>query len=97
MNEHIPPRTAPNGALHCEARAAARPAPALTAGSAALAMTAGVLGASAPSAGAATTFTVDSLNNSGAGTLRDALGCRSRRRHDQFPARSQRHDHAHHR
>src|SRR4051794_10075140 len=73
MNEHISPRNRAErrAAMRGKGRRAAGAA--LTAGSAALAMTAGVLGGSAPSAGAATTITVTSLANSGAGTLRDAL------------------------
>src|SRR4051794_20890085 len=73
MNEHISPRNRAErrAAMRGKGRRAAGAA--LTAGSAALAMTAGVLGAGAPSAGAATTITVTDSGDSGAGTLRDAL------------------------
>jgi parallel beta-helix repeat protein len=73
MNDQIPPRNRAErrAAMRGKGRRAAGAA--LTAGSAALAMSAGVLGAGAPSAGAATTITVTNLNDSGAGSLRDAL------------------------
>jgi parallel beta-helix repeat protein len=72
MNEQIQPRNRAErrAAMRGKGRRAAGAA--LTAGSAALAMTAGVLGTGAP-AGAATTITVTNLDDSGAGSLRDAL------------------------
>ncbi len=69
----IPPRNRAERRAAARAKGRRAAGAALTAGSAALAMSAGVLGASAPSAGAATTLTVTDPGNAGAGTLRDAL------------------------
>src|SRR5690242_14497238 len=77
MNEHVPPRN------RAERRAAARAAGRRAGGTALTATKVGALvatsaaaafvGGGLPSAGAATTITVTSSADSGAGTLRDAL------------------------